>query len=44
MERDARAVRGDLPVLLLSLREEPAAPAVASWVRGLLRDRVRAGE
>jgi urease accessory protein len=33
MERDARAVRGDLPVLLLSLRLDPAAPAVAAWVR-----------
>jgi urease accessory protein len=39
MERDARAVRGDLPVLLLSLRADPAAPAVAGWVRDRLRDR-----
>jgi urease accessory protein len=38
MERDARAVRGDLPVLLLSLRTDPAAPAVAGWVRSRLRD------
>ncbi|MEN3357404.1 MAG: urease accessory protein [Mycobacteriales bacterium] len=44
MERDARAVRGDLPVLLLSLREQPTAPDVARWVRGLLARRpARAG-
>jgi urease accessory protein len=36
MERDARAVRGELPVVLMSLREQPAAPAVADWVRELL--------
>ena len=35
MERDARAVRGGLPVLLLSLREQPAALPVADWVRSL---------
>jgi urease accessory protein len=39
MERDARAVRGELPVLLLSLRADPAAPAVAGWVREKLRAR-----
>jgi urease accessory protein len=33
MEADARAVRGDLPVLMLSLREQPAAEPVAGWVR-----------
>jgi urease accessory protein len=33
MERDARAVRGDLPVLLTSLRDQPAAEPVAAWLR-----------
>src|SRR5262249_9529294 len=36
MERDARAVRGALPVLLTSLRDEPAAAPVAGWVRAQL--------
>jgi len=36
MERDARAVRGELPVLLISLRDEPAAGPVAGWVRAQL--------
>jgi urease accessory protein len=39
MERDAAAVRGDLPVLLTSLREEPDAGPVAAWVRAQLRER-----
>lgn len=39
MEREARAVRGELPVLLMSLRAEPGAPAVAGWVRDRLRER-----
>ena len=33
MERDARARRGDLPVLFTSLSEDPAATSVAAWVR-----------
>ncbi len=33
MERDARARRGDLPVLFTSLRDDPAATDVAAWVR-----------
>jgi urease accessory protein len=33
MERDARARRGDLPVLFTSLTEDPAATDVAAWVR-----------
>jgi urease accessory protein len=37
MERDAAAVRGDLPTVLMSLRTEPGAPAVADWVRGVVR-------
>ena len=39
MRRDAAAVRGDLPTVLISLREEPAAPAVAGWIRQLLHAR-----
>jgi urease accessory protein len=37
MQRDAAAVRGDLPTVLMSLRTEPGAPAVADWVRGVVR-------
>jgi urease accessory protein len=33
MERDARARRGDLPVLFTSLTEDPSASSVAAWVR-----------
>jgi urease accessory protein len=33
MARDAGSKRGDAPVVFLSLRHEPAAPAVAAWVR-----------
>jgi urease accessory protein len=33
MERDARARRGDLPVLFTSLSEDPSAADVAKWVR-----------
>jgi urease accessory protein len=33
MARDAAAKRGDAPVLFMSLRDEPTAPAVAAWVR-----------
>jgi urease accessory protein len=33
MRRDAAAARGDRPTILLSLRTEPSAPAVAGWVR-----------
>ena len=33
MERDARAKRGDLPVLFTSLTEDRRATAVAAWVR-----------
>ena len=36
MAGDAKAVRGDLPTQLISLREEPAAPTVAGWVRAQL--------
>lgn len=33
MDRDARAQRGDLPVLFTSLTDDPHASAVAGWVR-----------
>jgi urease accessory protein len=33
MDRDAKARRGELPVLFTSLAEDPAATAVASWAR-----------
>jgi urease accessory protein len=33
MDRDARAQRGDLPVLFTSLTEDPLAATVAAWVR-----------
>jgi urease accessory protein len=36
MERDAHAVRGDLPVQLISLRGDPGASTVADWVRAQL--------
>ncbi len=39
MRRDAAAVRGGKPTLLISLREDPAATEVAAWVRQQLRSR-----
>jgi urease accessory protein len=36
MERDAKARRGDLPVLFTSLTEDPRATSVAAWVRDRL--------
>lgn len=33
MDRDARARRGELPVLFTSLTEDPRASGVAAWVR-----------
>jgi len=36
MAGDARARRGDRPVVLCSLVDEPHAPAVAAWLRGQL--------
>ncbi|WP_349361649.1 urease accessory protein UreG [Paenarthrobacter sp. PH39-S1] len=38
MNRDARAKRGDLPVLFTSLTEDPTARTVADWVRGRLAE------
>jgi len=37
MRRDADAVRGGKPTLLISLREDPSAAAVAEWVREQIR-------
>jgi len=37
MRRDAAAVRGGRPTLLISLTDDPAATAVCSWVREQLR-------
>jgi urease accessory protein len=36
MVSDAVRVRGGLPVIALSLREDPAATPVAGWIRGVL--------
>jgi urease accessory protein len=36
MRRDAEAVRGDRPTVLISLREQPDAQPVAHWVRNRL--------
>jgi len=36
MDRDAAAVRQGRPVIFTSLREDPAAGAVAAWVRHLI--------
>ncbi len=37
MLRDALAVRGDRPTVLISLREQPHAGPVVDWARSLLR-------
>jgi urease accessory protein len=39
MESDAHRVRGDRPVAMISLREDPAATVVADWVRARLASR-----
>jgi urease accessory protein len=41
MRRDALAVRGARPTVLISLREQPDAGPVVDWVRGLLRSATR---
>jgi urease accessory protein len=43
MRRDADTVRGGKPTLLISLREDPSAAAVADWVREQMRVRLAAG-
>jgi urease accessory protein len=42
MDADARARRGDLPTVFLSLVEDRAAGTVADWVRGLVVNHVTA--
>jgi urease accessory protein len=37
MRRDAAAVRGDRPTVLISLREQPEAGPVVAWLRSQLR-------
>lgn len=37
MRRDAAAVRGDRPFVLISLTDDPASPAVIAWVHQQLR-------
>ncbi|GIF03494.1 urease accessory protein UreG [Actinoplanes siamensis] len=39
MDRDARARRGDLPTVFLSLAEDRGATPVADWIRGLVAAR-----
>ena len=41
MRRDALAVRGARPTVLISLREQPDAGPVVDWVRSLLRSATR---
>lgn len=41
MRRDAKAKRGELPVLFTSLTEDPAATDVAAWVREKLSEHNR---
>ena len=41
MRRDALAVRGARPTVLISLREQPDAGPVVDWVRSLLRSAAR---
>ncbi len=41
MRRDAAAVRGDGPTVLISLRDQPDAGPVADWVHSQLRSAVR---
>jgi urease accessory protein len=42
MRRDALAVRGDRPTVLISLREQPNAGPVVDWLRSQLRPLVSA--
>jgi urease accessory protein len=41
MRRDAHAVRGERPTVLISLREQPDAGPVLDWVRGRLTSAAR---
>jgi len=40
MDRDARARRGDLPTVFLSLVQDRAATAVSDWIRALVAARI----
>ena len=40
MDRDARARRGDLPTVFLSLVQDRAATPVAAWIRALVAPRI----
>jgi urease accessory protein len=42
MDRDARARRGELPTVFLSLVGDKAATPVADWIRALVAARVPA--
>jgi urease accessory protein len=42
MDRDARARRGDLPTVFLSLTQDRAAAPVADWIRTLIAARIPA--
>ncbi|MEU8346541.1 urease accessory protein UreG [Spirillospora sp. NPDC048832] len=43
MDRDAAHVRGGRPVVFGSLREQPGAPEVAEWVRGVVAEHRETG-
>jgi urease accessory protein len=43
MDRDAKAVRGEAPVIFSSLREQPSTPDVSAWVLDRLAAWVRGG-
>jgi urease accessory protein len=43
MDRDAKAVRGDAPVIFSSLRQAPQAPDVSAWVLERVAEWTRAG-
>jgi urease accessory protein len=41
MDRDAKSVRGDAPVIFSSLREQPSTPDVSAWVLERVADWTR---
>jgi urease accessory protein len=43
MDRDAKAVRGEAPVIFSSLREQPSTPDVSAWVLQRVADWTRVG-
>jgi len=42
MDRDARARRGDLPTVFLSIAQDREAGPVATWIRSLVAARIPA--